>query len=81
MEVAACELPESAIVARREVRLPGFDPAEIPVIDRSLIPAGARFTGPAIIQQMDATTVLLPGQSVEALSTLDLVVTDHSRKA
>ena len=81
VEVAACELPESAIVARRGVRLPGFDPAEIPVIDRARIPAGARFTGPAIIQQMDATTVLLPGQSVEALSTLDLVVTDHSRKA
>lgn len=79
--VPECELPASAVVARRHVRLPGYEATEIPVIERSLIPAGASFTGPAIIQQMDATTVLLPGQTVQTLSTLDLLVTDHSRKA
>ncbi|WP_449282660.1 hydantoinase/oxoprolinase family protein [Leucobacter sp.] len=80
-EVAAAELPEHAVVARRDVRLPGVGEIEVPVIERSRIPAGARFEGPAVIQQMDATTVILPEQSIEALSTLDLIVTDHSRKA
>ena len=80
-EVARVELPESAIAARRDVILPGYGEQSVPVIERSGIPAGARFEGPAVIQQMDATTVVLPEQRVEALSTLDLIVTDHSRKA
>lgn len=80
-EVAKVELPDSAVVARRSVRLPGYGEVEVPVIDRSLIPAGASFAGPAIIQQMDATAVILPEQTIDAVSTLDIVVTDHSRKA
>lgn len=74
-------LPDEAIVARREIALPGHGRRSVPVVERSRIPAGARFEGPAVIQQMDATTVILPEQRVEALSTLDLIVTDHSRKA
>lgn len=79
--VPAVELPEAAIVARRDVILPGYGELDVPVIERSRIPAGARFEGPVVIQQMDATTVILPEQSIETLSTLDLIVTDHSRKA
>ena len=74
-------LPDEAVVARRDVRLPGFGELDVPVIERSKIPAGATFEGPAVIQQMDATSVILPGQSIRAASTLDLIVTDHARNA
>ncbi|MFV0433954.1 MAG: hydantoinase/oxoprolinase family protein [Leucobacter sp.] len=80
-EVPAVDLPEKAIVARRDIILPGYGELSVQVIERSRIPVGARFEGPAVIQQMDATTVILPEQTVEALSTHDLIVTDHSRKA
>lgn len=81
VEVPAVDLPEQAVVARRHVILPGYGELAVPVVERSRIPAGARFAGPVVIQQMDATTVVLPEQRIEALSTLDLIVTDHSRKA
>lgn len=79
--IEAQQLPAAAIVSTWQVRLPGYEELPVPVVQRSLIPAGALFEGPAIIQQMDATSVILPEQTVEALSTLDLRVTDHSRKA
>ena len=51
----------AAIAATREVWLPesgGFVPC--PVYDRDRLHPGHRFTGPAIVEQMDATTVVLP---------------------
>lgn len=51
---------ESAIVARRDVYLPeegGY--TSCPVYDRSLLDVGHRIVGPAIIEQMDTTTLLL----------------------
>jgi len=33
-----------------------------PIYDRALLALGAEITGPAIIEQMDATTLVLPGQ-------------------
>lgn len=33
-----------------------------PVYDRSLLASGNRLAGPAIIDQLDATTLLLPNQ-------------------
>jgi N-methylhydantoinase A len=36
---------------------------ESPVYRREALPAGARVAGPAVINEMSATTVLLPGQS------------------
>jgi N-methylhydantoinase A len=74
-------LPEDAVIASRSVTLPGYEKASVPIIDRSRIPAGARFTGPAIIQQMDATTVVLPEQQVQAASTLDLIIKDKNHRA
>jgi N-methylhydantoinase A len=52
----------SAIIARRDVWLPeagGF--VTCPVYDRDHLRAGNRIVGPAIVEQMDATTVVLPG--------------------
>jgi N-methylhydantoinase A len=51
-----------AIIGTRDVWLPeagGF--VSCAVYDRALLKAGNRITGPAIVEQMDATTVILPG--------------------
>ncbi len=72
-------LDDAAVLARRDVRLPGIGAVELPVIDRSRLLPGTDFTGPAIIQQMDATTIILPGQRCRVASTLDIVVTEPTR--
>lgn len=69
-------LPAAAIVGHRTITMPGHEQAEVAIIDRKSIPAGAHFEGPAIIAQMDATTVVLPNQYVTALSTGDLIIAD-----
>ena len=50
-----------AITGERRVWLPeagGF--VDCPVYDRGLLQAGNRFSGPAVVEQMDATTIILP---------------------
>jgi N-methylhydantoinase A len=37
---------------------------ETPVYERGRLPLGARFVGPAVVQQLDATTVIEPGNEV-----------------
>ena len=54
----------AAIIARRDVWMPeagGF--VDCPIYSRDLLQPGHRFTGPAIVDQMDATTVILPGMT------------------
>lgn len=68
--------PSQSVITTRFVRLPGYGETEVPVIDRSKLAAGVVFVGPAIIQQMDATSVILPDQRVRVASTFDLIVTD-----
>ena len=74
-------LPDTAVVANREVLLPGFGATRVPVIARSELAAGTVFAGPAIIQQMDATSVILPGQRAQVVSTLDIIVTESAARA
>ena len=53
----------TAFRATRQVYFPelgGF--VDCPIYDRELIPHGAGLEGPAILEQMDSTTVVLPGQ-------------------
>ena len=38
---------------------------ECPVYDRASLGVGARITGPAIIEEVDSTTVLFPGDVAE----------------
>ncbi|MCG3017567.1 hypothetical protein KZ288_27925, partial [Escherichia coli] len=38
---------------------------DTPVYERSLLPAGATFLGPAIIDQLDSTTVVPPNTTAE----------------
>lgn len=67
--------PAKAIV---ETRSSCFDPAEgyvdTPVYDRSLLTPGDVFTGPAIVEQMDTTTVLLPGDACRVDEYRNLIV-------
>jgi N-methylhydantoinase A len=65
----------SAIIARRDVWLPeagGF--VTCPVYDRDHLRAGNRIAGPAIVEQMDATTVVLPGMVARVEPYLNLVM-------
>ncbi|NIH81394.1 hydantoinase/oxoprolinase family protein [Amycolatopsis viridis] len=65
-----------AVRARREVYLPengGF--TDCPVYDRRLLEPGHRITGPAIVEQMDTTTLLLPGDVAVVDELRNLVVT------
>lgn len=58
------ELPEPA--ERRDVYFEESDaPVETPVYERSTLPAGTKFAGPAIIQQLDSTVVVPPGVDAE----------------
>ncbi|MDR3538278.1 MAG: hydantoinase/oxoprolinase family protein [Acetobacteraceae bacterium] len=64
-----------AVMATREVWLPeagGF--VACPVYDRDKLRAGNRIAGPAIVEQMDATTVILPDMVARVEPYLNLVL-------
>lgn len=64
-----------AIVGRREVWFPetgGF--VDCPIYDREKLKSGNVFAGPAIVEQMDATTVLLPGMTARVEPYLNLIL-------
>ena len=66
---------EPARIGRREVWLPesgGF--TTCPVYDRAGLRAGNRLAGPAIVEQMDATTVVLPGMTATVEPFLNLIL-------
>ena len=61
--------------AVRRVYLPeGNGYVECPVFDRERLGRGHRLHGPAIVEQMDATTLVLPGQSLVVDAYRNLVV-------
>jgi len=67
----------AAVMAHRDVWMPelsGF--VSCPVYARDVLRAGNRFTGPAIVEQMDATTLVPPGWSarVEPFGNLILEI-------
>lgn len=65
---------EDAVLGSRSVWFEGgwFDTA---VYDRALLGAGAELAGPAIIQQVDSTTVVPPGSSARVDAWGNIVVT------
>lgn len=65
--------PREAIVARQAIHL-GTGTVEAPIYDRARLGAGAEIAGPAILTQLDATTLLLPGQRAEVHRTGSLIV-------
>ncbi len=64
-----------AIMTTREVWLPecgGF--AAAPVYDRDMLGPGHVIAGPAIVEQMDSTTLILAGQTATVDAYLNLIV-------
>jgi len=72
-EVAKLDLPElpkgerdPKPIARRKVLFDEKDGyVDTPIYDRAKLGAGALINGPAIIEQLDSTTVILPNQKAE----------------
>jgi N-methylhydantoinase A len=55
--------PDTARAGEVTARLPGSDSARpLPVYQRDRIEPGQCVAGPAIVHQLDSTTVVLPGQ-------------------
>ena len=64
-----------AVMGRRSVWLPEAGGAvDCPIYDRASLRAGNRFAGPAVVQQMDATTVVLPGMTARVEPYLNLIL-------
>lgn len=68
-EVAAARIGERDVWL---VETRGF--VSCPVYDRERLGPGHRFTGPAVVEQMDATTLLLTGQAAVVDAFLNLIV-------
>jgi N-methylhydantoinase A len=65
----------AAILGERRVWLPeagGY--VTCPVYDRARLDCGNRLTGPAILEQMDATTLVLPGMQAWVEPHLSVVL-------
>ena len=64
-----------AITGRRPVWLPeAGDFVETPIYERDALKPGNRFTGPAIVEQMDATTLVPPGMTARVDRWLNLIL-------
>jgi N-methylhydantoinase A len=61
-------------MAQRTAWFPGIGSVETPIYWRPDIGAGARIVGPAIIEQLDATTVVPPGTVAEVDAWLNIIL-------
>jgi N-methylhydantoinase A len=75
--IAAAKSAASLAGARRTTRPVWFAGGwhDTPVYVREQLPGDARFAGPAIIEQLDCTTVVEPGNRVEVDAIGNLIVT------
>ncbi|MCW3475387.1 hydantoinase/oxoprolinase family protein [Limobrevibacterium gyesilva] len=67
--------PSAALIGKRDVWLPeagGF--VSCPVYERDKLDSGNRIAGPAIVEQMDATTVILPGMVARVEPYMNLIL-------
>jgi N-methylhydantoinase A len=65
--------PREAIVGRQRVLFES-GAVETPIYARGRLGAGAAIDGPAIVVQLDATTLILPGQRAETHPAGSLIV-------
>ncbi|MDH3235573.1 MAG: hydantoinase/oxoprolinase family protein, partial [Alphaproteobacteria bacterium] len=61
-------------VTRRPVYFEPDRAVETPVYDRATLPAGFAFEGPAIIEQLDATTLVHPGDRARIDTALNILI-------
>jgi N-methylhydantoinase A len=67
--------PSAALIGKRDVWLPEADGfVTTPVYDRELLEPGNRIAGPAIVEQMDSTTLVLPGMVARVEPYLNLIL-------
>lgn len=67
---ASAPIPEET----RKVYFDPDTPLPTPVYDRGKLRAGMTFAGPAIVEQLDATTVIFPGDSVRIDGTGSMLI-------
>ena len=65
--------PESIEI--RPVWFSDDEPVETPVYDRVTLREGISMTGPAIIEQLDSTTIVYPGDSITVDAALNMNIT------
>jgi len=75
-ELAAHEATGStpAPASRRPVWFDGEAAMDTPVYERSDLPAGFSISGPAVVEQLDATTLIPPGTTAEVDKYLNLII-------
>ena len=61
-------------VGHRPVWFASDEPIETPVYDRESFAAGMSFDGPAIVEQLDTTTVVFPGDRVTVDRSMNMVI-------
>ncbi len=66
----------TALRERRLARFDGVD-MECPVYQREGLDVGIVFEGPAVIDQLDCTTLVFPGQSVRVDAHRNMIITSH----
>jgi N-methylhydantoinase A len=65
----------AALIGQRDVWMPEANGwVTCPIYDRAALRSGNRITGPAIIEQMDATTVVLPDMTARVEPYLNLIL-------
>jgi N-methylhydantoinase A len=70
--------PQHAHKGSRIVLLPSEpDPIEVSVWERTELRAGNRIAGPSIVEQMDSTTLVLPGQEVRVEAAGDMRIREQ----
>ena len=67
-----------ARIGSPEIVVPGDSLQRVDVWDRSLLAPGNVIAGPAIIHQMDATTLILPGQSAVVTALGDIRIQEDT---
>ncbi len=60
--------------SRRAVWFSAETPADTPIFDRASLRSGHRIEGPAIIEQLDATTVVAPGDTARVDDALNILI-------
>ena len=69
------ELPDKAFKRMRKVYFPEMGGwVEVPTYERSRLRCGNKISGPAIVEQMDTTTLILPGQKAEVDKYLNIII-------
>ncbi len=64
---------DDALVGHQDTDFDG-EVRRTPIYDRAKLGAGAKLRGPAIVSQLDATTLLFPGQVAEVARFGSLVI-------